>query len=102
MEKITMNVKELVKAVAQETDQTQKLVEEIVKAMDNVVRAQLAQANENTSVEVKVLPSGVTLVSEYVDAHEARNPQDGTVISVPGKNRVKAKIGKAIKDSANE
>lgn len=101
MEKITMNVKELVKAVAQETGSTQKAIGEVISAMDAVVSAQLAQAGENTKVEVKILPCGVSLVAEYVEAHEARNPQDGAVIKVPGKNRVKAKIGTTIKAAVN-
>lgn len=101
MEKITMNVKELVKAVAAETGVTQKAINEIVTAMDAVVSTQLAQANRDTTVEVKILPCGVTLVSEYTEAHEARNPQTGEVINVPGKNRVKAKLGSTIKAAVN-
>ena len=101
MEKITMNVKELTKAVAVETGMTQKAIGEIITAMDSIVGAQLAQANENTSVEVKILPSGVTLVSTYNEAHEAKNPQTGEVINVPGKNRVKAKLGTTIKAAVN-
>ena len=101
MEKITMNVKELVKAISAETGMTQKAVNEIIVAADAVVTAQLAQANEETSVEVKILPCGVTLVSTYSEAHEAKNPQTGEVINVPGKNRVKAKLGTTIKAAVN-
>ena len=102
MEKITMNVRELVKAVAAETSMTQKAVNEVVEAMDAVVTAQLAQANEDTQITVKVLPCGVSLVSEYVAPHEAKNPATGETINVPGKKRVKAKLGSSIKATINE
>ncbi len=97
-----MNVKEFVKAVAERSGKTQKELNEIMSYMDDVVREVVGGATEDDKAEIKILPSGVTVVSEYVPAHEAKNPQDGTIIQVPGKNRVRAKIGKGLKDAANE
>ena len=102
MEKIVMNVKELVRATAVETGKTQKEVTAVLDGIDAVVKKQLAQATQDASVEVKVLPSGVSLVSEYVEPHEARNPMTGETIKVAGKNRVKAKLYSGIKAAVNE
>lgn len=103
MEKITMNVKELIKAAAtkSEGDKTQKELTEAITLIDEVVKEQLAKASADAKVEVKILPCGVSLVSEYVEAHEARNPMTGETVRVPGKNRVKAKLGSVVKDAAN-
>lgn len=102
MEKKIINVKELVKLAAEKAEKkTQKEIMEAVKLIDEVVKEQLAQANPDTKVEIKVLPCGVNLVSEYVTAHEARNPQTGETVTVPGKNRVKAKLGSVVKEAAN-
>lgn len=101
MEKITMNVKELVKGISSLTGRTQKDVMAVITAMDEVVKEQLAIANEDRKVEVKLLPSGVSLVSDYVEPHEARNPMTGETVKVAGKKRVKAKIGSAIKGAVN-
>lgn len=100
MEKITMNVQELVKATADKLGTTQKMVKEILGGLDEVIKAQLAEASEGVTVEVKVL-NGLTLVSEYCESHEGRNPATGETITVPGKNRVKARIGQAMKAAVN-
>ncbi len=102
MEKITMNVKELVRATAAEMGKTQKDVAATLEAIDTVVKKQLAQVTPDAMVEVKVLPSGVSLFSEYVEPHEARNPMTGETIKVAGKNRVKAKVYSGIKAAVNE
>lgn len=101
MEKITMNVKELVRATAAEMGKTQKDVAATLEAIDTVVKKQLAQVTPDAMVEVKVLPSGVSLFSEYVEPHEARNPMTGETIKVAGKNRVKAKVYSGIKAAVN-
>lgn len=96
-----MNVQEMIKALSEKTGKTQKELKDIVFKLDEVVCECLAQASETEDVEIKILPSGVTLLSEYVAAHEARNPQDGSTVTVPGKNRVRAKLGKGVKDAVN-
>lgn len=99
--KITMNVKEFVRAVALTAGKTQKEVAELLNVMDDVVKAQLAQARPDAKVEVKILPSGLSLISEFVESHEARNPATGETVKVAGKNRVKAKLYSGIKNSVN-
>lgn len=100
MEKITMNVQELVKVTADKTGETQKKVREILSGLEDVIKAQLAEAGEGVEVEVKVF-NGLTLMCEYCESHEGRNPSTGEVITVPGKNRVKARIGQALKAAVN-
>lgn len=102
MNKNYINVKELVRMAAEKAEKkTQKEIMEAITLIDEAVKEQLAQATPDTKVEIKVLPCGVTLVSEYVDAHEARNPQTGETVAVPGKNRVKAKLGSVVREAAN-
>lgn len=101
MNKITMNIKELVRATAAKTGRTQKELTTILEAIDDVVKEQLSVVTPDTKVEVKVLPSGVSVISEYVESHEARNPKTGETIKVAGKNRVKAKLYSGIKDAVN-
>lgn len=103
MEKISINVKELIRAAAakSEGEKTMKELTEAISLIDEAVKEQLSKASETTKVEVKILPCGVSLVSEYVEPHEARNPMTGETVKVPGKNRVKAKLGSVVKDAAN-
>lgn len=100
MEKITMNVTDLVKEAAKNVDLSQKKVREVVDAIEATTKAYLAQANQGTTVEVKVFP-GLSLIAEYVEPHEGRNPMTGETITVEGKNRCKAKIGSALKAAVN-
>ncbi len=100
METITMSVNELVKAIAANSDKTQKEVREIVDVMKDVVIEQLKEAKENVSVTVKLLP-GISVNAAYVEAHEARNPQTGETIKVDPKISVKAKVGPSFKEAVN-
>lgn len=95
-----MNVQEVVKATADKLGTTQKFVKEVFGAMEDVIKTQLAEAGEGVSVEVKVF-NGLTLVSEYCASHEGRNPSTGETIIIPGKNRVRGRIGQALKDAVN-
>lgn len=103
MEKITMNVRELTKAIAgtMEGKHSQKEVKTFLDTLEEVVKAQLAQANETASVEVKLM-NGFSITSDFVAEHEARNPQDGSTVIAPAKRKVKAKISKVFKDAVNE
>lgn len=51
-------------------------------------------------ISLKVFP-GLSLIAEYVEPHEGRNPMTGETITVEGKNRCKAKIGSALKAAVN-
>lgn len=101
MEKITVNVQELAKAVAAITNESQKSTRATLDAIDGVVKAQLKQANENTTVEVKLM-NGLSLIAEHTQPREARNPQTGETFMTEPKNRVKAKLGSALKSAVNE
>lgn len=100
MTKITMNVNELAKNVANETGVSQKKAREIIDTIEALTVNQLAVANEETSVEVKLF-TGLSVKSTYVPAHEGRNPQTGETLTIAAKNRVSAKIGNVLKEAAN-
>lgn len=105
MEKITMNVQDLVKAVVKNVAEdgvktTQKEVRAILDAVGEITVEQLKQADPETSVEVKLF-TGVSLVSEYVEPHEGRNPSTGETITIDGKKRVKSKLGRILKEAVN-
>ena len=101
METITMSVNELVKAIATNSEKTQKEVREIVDVMKDVVIEQLREASEDVNVVVKVLP-GISLTAGYVDAHEARDPRTGDTIKVAPKISVRTKIGPSFKEAVNQ
>lgn len=100
METIKVTTQDIIKGVADLADKTQKEVREVVRAIEEFVKAQVGQANENTSVEIKLF-NGLTVISEYKEPRTARNPQTGETITTEGKNRVRAKIGTSLKDAAN-
>lgn len=100
METIKVNTQDIIKGVAELADKKQKEVREVVRAVEEFVKAQVGQANENTSVEIKLF-NGLTVISEYKEPRTARNPQTGETITTEGKNRVRAKIGTSLKDAAN-
>ena len=98
--KIVMSVTDLVKAVAQETDMTQKKVREIVDVIGAVAMAQLKEASSDTAVEVKLFP-GVSLVSSLVAPRQARNPMTGEIFTTAEKVRVRGKIYGAFTKAIN-
>lgn len=101
METIKVNTQDLVKGVAELTGNTQKDVKEILSGVETFVKGQVKQAGEDTSVEIKVF-NGLTVISEYAAPRTARNPLTGETFTTEGKNRVKTKIGSALKSAANE
>lgn len=101
MENIKVNVQDLAKAVSAVVGESQKKTRTILDAVDAVVKEQLKQANENTTVEVKVM-NGLTLVAEHTQPREARNPATGETFMTEPKNRVKTKLGSSLKAAANE
>lgn len=99
--KIVYNVDSMVKEVAKENDMTQVAVRNTIDAMAKTLKRLLGEATADTEIEVKVLPY-LTLTTQYVPSHEARNPSTGETFMAAPKQRVKAKIGKALKDAVNE
>lgn len=100
METIKVTTQDIIKGVADLADKKQKEVREVVRAIEEFVKAQVGQANENTTVEIKLF-NGLTVISEYKEPRTARNPQTGETITTEGKNRVRAKVGTSLKASAN-
>ena len=88
-----MNKVELIKAVAEATNNTQKDIKVIMEAVQNVTYGALVEGDE-----VKLM-DGVTLSVVHKDARIARNPRTGESVEVDAKNAVK--FGKAIKDAVN-
>jgi len=100
MEKVVFSITDVVKEVAKDVDLSQKRVRDVIDSIEAVAKRQLCQANEEMSVEVKLIP-GLTLVAEYVAPHEGRNPATGETVAVAGKNRCKAKIGTGLNAAVN-
>ena len=90
-----MNKVELIKAVAEATNNTQKDIKVIMEAVQDVTYGALVEGDE-----VKLM-DGVTLSVVHKDARIARNPRTGESDEVDAKNAVKCKFGKAIKDAVN-
>ncbi len=96
-----ISIKELVKATSIASGKTQKDILETLKALDDVIVDSLSQATEEIPVEVKLLPSGMSAISEYAPAHEGRNPITGETITIDAKLRVKGKVYGAMKKAVN-
>ena len=90
-----MNRTEFVKAVAEKAEMTQKVVKEVVDAMQEVAYTEMAKCEE-----VKMF-DGLTLVGVQKEATTARNPKTGETVEVAAKVAPKAKFGKAAKDALN-
>ena len=90
-----MNKVELIKAVAERTNNTQKDIKAIMEAVQDVTYDTLIAGDE-----VKLI-DGVTLSVVHKDARTARNPRTGESVMVDAKNAVRCKFGKTIKDAVN-
>lgn len=86
-----MNKAELVEAIAADCDVTKSVVQDILKAFEDVVV-------ENVSKGEKIVLSGF-LSFERVErkARTARNPQTGEAIQVPASRAPKVSIGTTFK-----
>ena len=90
-----MTKKELIKFVAQSTDNTIKDTEEIVDEFINYVK--------NSLVQHEVLIHGFgTFKTKLRDARTARNPQTGETIEVPAKYALTFKPTSTLKAEINE
>ena len=90
-----MKKAEFIKEVATKADKTQKEVKELLEIMQDVVFDTVKAEDE-----VKVF-DGITITSVYREAHEARNPMDGSKVMVEAKRSPKAKFGSAFKAAIN-
>lgn len=92
---------EFVKAVAGASGHTQKDVKEVMSGIQDALVMELSKATEEEPVEISVLTT-LVVGAKYAEAHKARNPQTGEIVTAPGKYRVKARVTGAVKDAINK
>ena len=92
---------EFIKHVAKASGHTQKDVKEILGGIQDALIVDLSTVTEEMPVDVAVLPT-LIVGATYVEAHEARNPKTGEIVTAPGKYRVKARVTNTIKDAVND
>ncbi len=90
-----MNKKELVAAIAAQSDLTQADAQKALKAFTDVVTAELKKGEK-----VQLVGFGTFEVSERA-AREGRNPQTGATMAIKASKAPKFKAGKALKDALN-
>lgn len=91
-----MNKKELVKAISEKLEITQKAAGEQLDAILDVITEELVQGGE-----VKISGFGTFSVAERA-AREGRNPATGETIQIEASKAPKFKAAKALKDVVNE
>ena len=91
-----MTKKELIKFVAQSTDNTIKATEEIVDEFINYVKNSLVQHED------VVIHGFGKFTTKLRDARTARNPQTGETIEVPAKYALMFKPTSTLKAEINE
>jgi DNA-binding protein HU-beta len=91
-----MNKKELVKAISEKLEITQKAAGEQLEVMLEVITEELVNGGE-----VKISGFGTFSVAERA-AREGRNPQTGETIQIAASKAPKFKAAKALKDVVNE
>ena len=89
-----MTKNELIKAIAEKAEFTQKDVKKVIDTLQEIVFTTVK--NE----EVKII-DGLTATAVFKEAREARSPLTGETVQVPAKFVPKMKIGKAFKDAVN-
>lgn len=102
MVKETVNNGELIGLVAKVSGRTKKDVKEVIDALDWTVANELSKATEEKEIEVKILPSGVNVYSDYVPSKTYHSPLTGENITSSPKLKLKAKFGAKIKRKINE
>ena len=90
-----MNKTELIAAVAEQAELSKKDAEKAVKAVTDVIAAELKKGEK-----VQLVGFGTFEVSERA-AREGRNPQTGKSMKIKASKNAKFKAGKALKDSLN-
>ena len=87
-----MNKTEFVKSLVEKTGQDKKVIDIVLNAIDEIVKA---QASAGDSVTLAGL--GTFKVSNR-EAREARNPMTGETVQVPAKKVAKFSISKSLKE----
>ena len=90
-----MNRAEYIRKISGECGFTQKDIKEVLEAAEKVAYAEMAKKEE-----VKVF-NGLTLVGQFKEACEKRNPATGAMVQVPAKMVPKAKWGVVAKRIIN-
>ena len=90
-----MNKTELVAAVAEQADISNKDAEKVLKAFVDVVTEEMKKGEK-----VQLVGFGTFEVSERA-AREGRNPQTGKTMKIEACKAPKFKAGKALKDAVN-
>ncbi len=91
-----MNKAELVKAMADETDLTQKDIEKVLNSFVNVVSTALENKDK-----VQLVGFG-TFETRDRAAKTGRNPQTGEELNIPASTVPAFKAGKALKEKVNK
>ena len=91
-----MNKAELVAAIAESAELTKKDSEKAVKALIDVVTAELKKGEK-----VQLVGFGTFEVAKR-PARKGRNPQTKKEIKIPASKAPKFKAGKALKDAVNK
>ena len=87
-----MKKADFIRAIADKTGFTQKDIRETLGAIQDVTYETLKSGDDVTVID------GLVLKRVFKEAHNARNPQTGETIVVPGKYVPKCKIGSKIKN----
>ena len=87
-----MNRVELVRDLAKRSGYVQADVTTVLDALESIIVEQV-----HAGEEVKLF-QGVTFKGEHKPEHEARNPQTGATVTVPGKMTCKVKLTNTFKD----
>ena len=90
-----MNKQELISAVAAETKLSKKDAEAAVKAVTDIITAELKAGNK-----VQLVGFGTFEASERAE-RTGRNPQTGEEMTISASRAPKFKAGKAFKDALN-
>lgn len=101
MEKQVITFKEIVRDTAKKVGMSQREVDAVLRVADEVACEKVAMVTPDMAVEVKVLPSGLSLIASHMPAHTARNPKTDEIVTVAPKNRVRAKVYSGFKNAAN-
>lgn len=90
-----MTKAELVTAIAEKTGVAQSGVEDVLKALEDVVTESVAKGGDKIA-----LPGFLSFERTRRAARTARNPQTGATINVPATNAVKVSAGSRLKAAA--
>lgn len=95
MEVVKMNKKELVAAIAENTEVSKKDVEKVLDGFINVVVDEVKNGGK-----VQLVGFG-TFESAERGERAGRNPKTGEAVTIPASKAFKFKPGKAVKDALN-